>query len=446
MDDVELVRSNGLFDAAYYIQQLDVQLPPVTDPALHYLETGWIEGYDPGPLFSTKGYLQRYPDVAASAMNPLVHYLRYGMRDGRQGWNEQDLLAWQRPLIASAQESLSELKRHDFSWPRLSRGDVIHVHAHSKGHIVFRDFQRLLIEAFCSAGVRAEEGDERNSASRDLRIVIAPHDFFFLEGAPSRDGFDFRNCVLLNSEQMQSIWFARSYRLLTQAPYVLDINLQTAASLARLGLPARFLPLGRVTDNPIFRQPIALPSELEGSGLPNAPKAVDAGLESRGLDIVWIGSNSKRRQAFYDEHAALFESPNNFVRLVNVRGALKAGHRDAISAQGYAALGQRAKIVLNVHHFSSPYFEWQRLMHFGLMQGACVVTETASRIPHMMPGEHYLETEITSMKAFLDWLLRDPEGRELLQTVRLNGYRAAIKNFDLARSLRQIFSISADAA
>ena len=50
------------------------------DPLEHYLLYGAGEGRDPGPEFSTAGYLERYPDVAEAGVNPLLHYLRYGKK------------------------------------------------------------------------------------------------------------------------------------------------------------------------------------------------------------------------------------------------------------------------------------------------------------------------------------------------------------------------------
>src|SRR5271166_2796094 len=53
------------------------------DAALHYLLHGGREGRDPGPFFSTRQYLVRYPDVAASGLNALAHYETHGRREKR---------------------------------------------------------------------------------------------------------------------------------------------------------------------------------------------------------------------------------------------------------------------------------------------------------------------------------------------------------------------------
>ncbi len=53
------------------------------DPVAHYLETGWQEGMEPTPWFSSRHYLATYEDVGPSGMNPFVHYLKIGKYEGR---------------------------------------------------------------------------------------------------------------------------------------------------------------------------------------------------------------------------------------------------------------------------------------------------------------------------------------------------------------------------
>ena len=71
------------FDAEFYRGQFPGAGLGDTDPLLHYLDSGWREGRDPAPWFSTSAYLAAYGDVREAGMNPLVHYLRYGRWEGR---------------------------------------------------------------------------------------------------------------------------------------------------------------------------------------------------------------------------------------------------------------------------------------------------------------------------------------------------------------------------
>ncbi|MGD9659555.1 MAG: hypothetical protein AB7U61_18265, partial [Methylocystis sp.] len=84
--DVKLVkpyfalRSSVLFDPAFYAERVYFS----GDAAMHYLLHGAKEGFDPGPFFSTDGYLRQNPDVAQKGMNPLAHYELFGRKEGRK--------------------------------------------------------------------------------------------------------------------------------------------------------------------------------------------------------------------------------------------------------------------------------------------------------------------------------------------------------------------------
>ena len=72
---------NAFFDTSWYLAlHRDTA---GTNPLDQYHATGWKKGYDPGPNFDTKLYLLHNPDVAASGVDPLEHYLRYGASEGR---------------------------------------------------------------------------------------------------------------------------------------------------------------------------------------------------------------------------------------------------------------------------------------------------------------------------------------------------------------------------
>jgi hypothetical protein len=70
------LRRSALFDAAWYLATYPDVAVAGLDPVRHYLRAGVAEGRDPGPQFSTRDYLERNPDVARAGINPLLHYLR----------------------------------------------------------------------------------------------------------------------------------------------------------------------------------------------------------------------------------------------------------------------------------------------------------------------------------------------------------------------------------
>jgi glycosyltransferase involved in cell wall biosynthesis len=75
---------DGEFDGDYYRGNYEDIDRVAIDPLEHYFYTGWREGRDPSPDFSTSYYLSSNPDVADEEVNPLLHYVLNGRREGRQ--------------------------------------------------------------------------------------------------------------------------------------------------------------------------------------------------------------------------------------------------------------------------------------------------------------------------------------------------------------------------
>ncbi|MCJ9430767.1 glycosyltransferase [Kordiimonas marina] len=115
------VAATGLFSSAWYVQEYADQIKGGLDPLDHYLINGLTEGLNPNPYFDTnwyftqhrteigekhpliyyaeegaaKGdwpspefdpdaYVAAYPDVKKFPGSPLMHYLRFGISEGRE--------------------------------------------------------------------------------------------------------------------------------------------------------------------------------------------------------------------------------------------------------------------------------------------------------------------------------------------------------------------------
>jgi glycosyltransferase involved in cell wall biosynthesis len=118
----ELVATSGLFDEKYYLKQCEERGLIVDDPLGHFMECGWkqelnpnlffdtrfylgqlaareestnqnpllhylIEGTDMGlatsRFFDSNWYLNTYPDVHDTKLNPLAHFIQFGLFEGR---------------------------------------------------------------------------------------------------------------------------------------------------------------------------------------------------------------------------------------------------------------------------------------------------------------------------------------------------------------------------
>ena len=80
---VKVIANSGLLNREYYLNKYpDIQETGM-DPVLHYVRYGAREGRDPSLSFSTSFYLTASPDVAKSGVNPLYHYIKFGQFEGR---------------------------------------------------------------------------------------------------------------------------------------------------------------------------------------------------------------------------------------------------------------------------------------------------------------------------------------------------------------------------
>lgn len=104
--DVQTLVRSPLFDAAWYRARYPDVAASGIDPAWHYLQYGSREGRDPGPGFDAAYYLAQSPDVAAAGHDPLLHYLRSGVTEGRPTRPVADAEAAPPPASA-AQDALA---------------------------------------------------------------------------------------------------------------------------------------------------------------------------------------------------------------------------------------------------------------------------------------------------------------------------------------------------
>jgi glycosyltransferase involved in cell wall biosynthesis len=82
-DRLLMISRSQFFDREWYLASYPDVAATGMDPALHFVLRGGAERRNPGPLFDSQEYLARYPDVAASGAIPLVHYIESGAREGR---------------------------------------------------------------------------------------------------------------------------------------------------------------------------------------------------------------------------------------------------------------------------------------------------------------------------------------------------------------------------
>lgn len=80
-----LLKSSPLFDADWYRREYPDVAASRLDPAVHFVRFGGSEGRSSSPKFNAANYLKANPDVAVAGINPLVHYIQYGQAEARPG-------------------------------------------------------------------------------------------------------------------------------------------------------------------------------------------------------------------------------------------------------------------------------------------------------------------------------------------------------------------------
>ncbi|HNS85435.1 MAG TPA: hypothetical protein PKH09_00950 [Parvularculaceae bacterium] len=79
----KIISQSSLFDADWYAREYKDIAARNIDPALHYVRFGGKEGRAPGPNFNGAAYIAANPDLAGTGVNPLLHYILHGEKEGR---------------------------------------------------------------------------------------------------------------------------------------------------------------------------------------------------------------------------------------------------------------------------------------------------------------------------------------------------------------------------
>lgn len=106
------VKKSKLFDVEWYRRMYpDVAASPI-DPLLHYLLFGADEGRQPNAFFDSAWYIGAYGDIAESGENPLVHYIYHGARERRAAGPRFDTNFYLRTYPDVAASKLNPLRHY----------------------------------------------------------------------------------------------------------------------------------------------------------------------------------------------------------------------------------------------------------------------------------------------------------------------------------------------
>ena len=84
-DDVaHLALKAKLFSYDWYCSTYDLTFASAKEAAAHYFDSGHTLGYEPSLAFSGSDYLKLHKDVAQLKLNPLEHYIKFGVCEPRR--------------------------------------------------------------------------------------------------------------------------------------------------------------------------------------------------------------------------------------------------------------------------------------------------------------------------------------------------------------------------
>lgn len=80
---IKLIQNSGYFDEQWYFEQYPEVQASNLSGVEHYVRYGVFEARNPNSQFNTKDYLFHNKDVMEQGVNPLIHYILYGAAEGR---------------------------------------------------------------------------------------------------------------------------------------------------------------------------------------------------------------------------------------------------------------------------------------------------------------------------------------------------------------------------
>lgn len=397
------------------------------------------------PGFDGADYLALNADLRRLVYNPAAHALFHGSCAGRPLFRSEKLarVLGETQVPESTADAPTELATLRTRVPRVG------VMVSSHGNVFMQDVADDLAAALAAAGVAVERRDESASPRHlpPFNIVVAPHEFFVLGRGRDWIREDVISAsAMLNTEQVQTRWFAQALPFVLASRGVIDLNAQMCALFAETGLPRLQLtlaqpPAGAGLDaadrrHPLFR---VLPEAARSTPDPATPFA------DRVLDIAFFGATTPQRSAFFARNAACFAAYENVLySRPQQHGPIRGATADGALSRIARHIGGHTRITLNLHRDEFGYFEWHRIVRLGMSMGSVVVSEPCLPHPDFRPGVHYLEAPLRQIPDLIDWLLRSADGRVTAQRVQDTARHLLAERFTAQRNAARLLAFLLD--
>jgi len=108
LENIKIILKD-FFDEEYYVEQNRDIKDAGIDPLEHYILYGWKEFRNPTPWFDINFYLETYPDIKEIQIDPFLHYIQYGKDEGRKASSNES------SLVATTENKISNEPADNFS-------------------------------------------------------------------------------------------------------------------------------------------------------------------------------------------------------------------------------------------------------------------------------------------------------------------------------------------
>lgn len=361
--------------------------------------------------FDPEQYFVMHGDIRGTGVTAAWHAVRYGAQEGRALFRDE--------AVARAVGAIDQLVPKASSSPLRFLSESVYplqVYCSSLASGPVRMIARELVADLAIMGIAAQLLDETTppEASASDKLIIAPHEFFFLgSGACWLREDILAQAYLLNTEPVQTPGFSRALPYLLMARGVVGLSSQTTRLLQRAGVdatsyePSLVVKPQSITDedreHPLFK---TLPRRVKEIADLLAP------WKERALEVSFIGESSPARERFFARHAACFAAYEAFIYCRHRRVAWSSLDGDEVLRRLRTHIFAHSKVVLNIgaDEFGDGFPS--DIARATLHGRAVLISDREIDAYGVEAGKNYFLENKRHMPDLCEWLLKTREGEE----------------------------------
>jgi hypothetical protein len=289
---------------------------------------------------------------------------------------------------------------------------VCNLHVSGEGNRFIADLADLYAAALRDLGVEANVLVDvvPEAAPGTVDLVVGPQEWFVVGPDLSHaERLEVASrCVLLTTEQPDTVWWHEQRRWAEVARAVVDLSPLGMAELRRSGVAALHAPVGY-------------------------HRSLDAwhgGDDARDVDVAFLGSVTDRRLAIIGGAAGVLAHRRCRLLFHDPLVPVTEAGPSFVSGADKAALLARSRVLLNVHRGGQAYFEWVRAIE-AMSNGALLLTEPSAGYEPLSPMAHFVPAQPELLAAHLTALLADEPHRAKLAGAAYDFVRTELLMSDL---------------